>query len=295
MNIFKKLLKTTSNYKMSFINKNISYSQTSMVKNKLLKPLLAKFNNFLENKKDVFLFEEYQCIIPNNNKKFYCFIIKKNQLEDTKENYNILYFFSEYNNNEFVDFFIETEFLFNENILLEGYLYDYPNNTSFLATDILIKNEEIINTDYLFRYTLLNELFYPINLNLKMINNNITIGVHSLFNNENKNMIDIFKNNFIYKNEICCVEIINNFNKKRYIDDSNIKLQNENKIIEKTNYTDVYNVFNLQTKESEGILYVKGIKESVELKVLFKNNDNQIVTTMCEFNNKFNKWQPILV
>lgn len=281
---------------MSFINKNISYSQTSMVKTKLLKPLLTKFNSFLENKKDTFLFEEHQCIIPNNNKKFYCFIIKKNQLEDTKENYNILYFFSEYNNNnEFVDFFIETEFLFNENILLEGYLYDYPNNTSFLATDILIKNEEIINADYLFRYTLLNELIYPINLNLKKINNNITIGVHSLFNNENKNMIDIFKNNFIYKNEICCVEIVNNFNKKRYIDDSNIELQNENKIIEKTNYTDVYNVFNLQTKEAEGILYVKGIKESAELKVLFKNNDNQIVTTMCEFNNKFNKWQPILV
>lgn len=279
---------------MSFNNKNIDYSQTVLLKNKILKPILLNYNLFLQKKEKDFSFEENQFIIPNNNKKYYCLIIHKSQLEDTKENFNILYFFNEpSNDNDVHDFFIETNYLFSENILLEGYLYNYPNNSMFLTTDILFKNNEIVDVDYKFRYTLLNELFYPINLSLRNINNNITISIHAIFNNDNKNMINIFKNNFIFKNEICCIETINSFNKKRFLDDLNTEISNQSKIIEKTTYTDVYDVYNDQTKEKEGILYVKGIKESKEIKLLFKNITGNRIVLMCQYNKKFNKWQPV--
>lgn len=280
---------------MSFNNKNIDYSQTILLKNKILKPILTKYNIFIQKKQNDFSFEENQFIIPNNNKKYYCLITQKSQLEETKENFNILYFFNEPSNDcDFHDFFIETNYLFTENILIEGFLYNYPNNSLFLTTDILYKNNEILDVDYKFRYTLLNELFYPINLQLRNINNNITISIHAIFNNDNKNMIDIFKNNFIYKNEICCIETINNFNKKRFLDDSSLEISNQYKLIEKTTYTDVYNVYNNETKEKEGILYVKGIKESKYIKLLFKNTNGNGIELMCQYNKKFNKWQPIL-
>lgn len=223
------------------------------------------------------------------------FNYKKNQLEDTKDNYNILYFF----NGGKDDFYLEMSCIFNETILLEGFLYDIENNLNFLTTDILIKNNEIVQGDYKFRYAIINELFYPITSSLLNINNNINIGIHTVFNNNNKNMMHIFKNNFKYKKEICSVESIDDYKKTQYLDD--VLLQNDsrqdiiNKTIEKTNYTDVYNVFDEITKEFDGILYVKGVRESNQMKILFKKSNSNSIINKCKFNKQFNKWEPIVI
>lgn len=280
---------------MSFINKSVDYCQTILLKTKFLKPLLTNYNNFLIQNSNTFLLDENKHYIPNNNNKYYCLIIKKNQLEDSKDNYNILYFFNEDKH----DFYLEMSCVFNETILLEGYLYDIGNNLNFLTTDILIKNNEIVQGDYKFRYTIINELFYPITSFLSNINNNISIGIHAIFNNNNKNMMHIFKNNFKYKKEICGVESIDDYKKTQYFDD--ILHYNQsyekitNKTIEKTNYTDVYNVFDEITKEFEGILYVKGVYESNQMKILFKTQNSNSINNQCKFNKKFNKWEPVLI
>jgi hypothetical protein len=52
-------------------------------------------------------------------------------------------------------------------------------------------------------------------------------------------------------------------------------------------------VLNISSKESDGILYVKGIKESKKLKELFKKSETKYIKLTCEYNKSFNKWQPI--
>lgn len=281
---------------MSFINKSVNYSQTILLKTKFLKPLLANYNSFIQQK-NTFLIEDNELYIPNNNKKYYCLIIKKNQIEDTKDNYNILYFFNNDPNN-FVDFYIEMSCYFNETILLEGYLYNNSVTTfhsHFLATDILIKNNDVVNGDYIFRYMILNELLYPLMDNLRNINDNINIGIHNIFNNNNKNMMQIFKKNFIYNTELCAVENINNYTKKTYLEDTTIIFTDSEKLIEKTSYADVYNVYDTMTKESNGILYIRGLKESRFMKIVIGTDTKNGSIVKCKFNKNFNKWEPIII
>ena len=86
---------------MSFIQNSANYSQTNLLKSKILTPLLNMYNNFLlnENKlyleKDVLTGESCDFIIPNNNRKYYLLITKKSDIESFSNNsndYNILYF-----------------------------------------------------------------------------------------------------------------------------------------------------------------------------------------------------------
>ena len=69
------------------------------------------------------------------------------------------------------------------------------------------------------------------------------------------------------------------------------------KNIEKGKYTDVYNVYNYETNNFEGILYVKGIRESQRMKLLFNekytSDNNTKVKINCIWNQDFSKWQPI--
>ena len=174
---------------------------------------------------------------------------------------------------------------FSEQILLEGYLYKKLEKYEYLLTDILIKNNTVVDLDYQKRYKLLNSIFLQIKPLLKELNNCMTINLHTIFNLEN-NFLNVFKNNFKYKNDICCIEQVSNFKKKSFVE--NRYLDIEKKYIEKGNFTDVYNVFNYQTNNKEGILYVKGIKESRYIKTLFSNCDRVLLD--CEYNNKFNKW-----
>ena len=215
-------------------------------------------------------------------------------------NYNILYFFPDDNNscNEFIikntitDFFLEINNTFQDDFLFEGYLYKKDDdNYEYLLTDILLKNKSVIELSYELRYILLNEIIISVTREkLKDLNKHITINVHPIFNALNQNLIKVFCNNFIYKNEITYLENITNFEKIRLI--GNTDKKDTEKYIAMGKYTDVYNVYNRNTNNFEGILYIRGIKESVKMKILFKNQ--KTIVLPCTFNINFKKWQPII-
>ena len=294
---------------MSFINKSVNYSQTDLLKSKYLIANLNSFNDFLlkkDNKTslnvDIDTGITLDYIIPNNNKKFFLFITKKSLLEDIKEDYNILYFFPDnqsidyFSNNTLLknrltDKYLESELYFNDSFLLEGYMYNNGKDESFLITDILMKNEQIIDICYDLRITLINEIIIEIKREkLKNINNHMTINIHPIFQKKNENMIKIFQNNFIFRNDLCCIENVENFVKKRHL--YKFIKNDALKKIECTHLTDVYNVFNYSTNNKEGILYIRGIKQSKYIKTLFNGEKNNVILK-CKFNQNFMKWEPI--
>ncbi len=292
---------------MSFINKSVTYSQISLLKQNILLPLLKTYNEHLLNvkssnkpfDKDINTGLSFDYIIPNNNKKYYLLITKKSYLESSNSNYNILYFFPDSNINEtntIGDFFLEIDNLFEEEFLLEGYLYKgSDNNYEYLLTDILLKNKSIVNISYELRYTVLNEILLSITREkLKALNNHMTINIHPIFNEQNQNLIKVFRHNFIYKNEICYLERVKDFEKTRFVGITD--KQDCEKYIEMGKYTDVYNVYDKNSNNFEGILYIKGISESVKMKRLINNNNNKQCSKLllnCTFNINFKKWQPV--
>lgn len=300
------------NETMSFLNKSVNYSQTDFLKSDILAPLLMSYNDFLTKKDkksdiniDVNTGISYDYLIPNNNKKYYLLITKKCLLEKNNYNnttnnttnnksksYDILYLFPDQYNSEkdnCSDFYMEIDPIFNDEILLEGYLYKEQDKYSYLLTDILVKNKMVIDVSFELRYTLVNEIIKTVKMEcLKELNNHMTINIHPIFDMENTSFIKIFRNNFVYKQQITAIEHVSKFVKKRYID----KIKTDDmKRLEVGKYTDVYNVYNSETNNDEGILYVKGIVESQRLKEMFKNT--KTVVLKCSWNDRFSKWQPI--
>lgn len=295
---------------MSFLNKSVNYSQIDLLKTNILKPLLKSYNDFLLNRDDdddVYTQNSYDYFIPNNNKKYYLLITKKKLLEkklDKRESqYEILYFFPDTQiendlNTQISkdikstdDFFMEIDSVFKDDLLLEGYLYDNNGYYEYLISDFLIKNGDIVDVSFELRYCLLNELLKSVNNSvLKRLNDHMTINIHPIFKYENINFIKIFKNNFVYRRSIVCLEQISNFKKKRWVEKCE---SSDNKIILKTNSSDIYNVYDTKSNNYLGILYVKGIRESKILEEMFKDDDN--ITLKCSWNKRFYKWQPILI
>ena len=292
---------------MSFINKSVTYSQIGVLKQNILLPLLNTYNEHLLNTKlstlsfdkDINTGLSFDYIIPNNNKKYYLLITKKSCLESSNNNnYNILYFFpdniADQTNKQGTigDFFLEINHLFDDEFLLEGYMYKKADNYEYLLTDILIKNKSIINMSYELRYTVLNEILFSVTREkLKNLNNHMTINIHPIFNDQNQNLIKVFGNNFIYKNEISYLERVKHFKKTRFV--GVMDKQDSEKYIEMGKYTDVYNVYNKKSNNLEGILYVRGISESAKMKLLFKTTDSKRILLPCTFNRNFKKWQPV--
>lgn len=287
---------------MSFVSKCVNYSQCFVLQNKILQPLLKMYNDFLLKQKisndnfclnkDVNTGLSSEFIIPNNNIKYYLFITNKSKLETTKDKYNTLYFFPDTNNiqdNRLTDFYLEIDERFQQEYLFEGYLYTRTDNKlSFLITDVLIINNQPVITDYATRLTTINEII--MNINLFDLNNHLSITLHPVFQKANENLIKIFKDNFIFKSDICSIELINDFVKTRYI--NKVDLKDTDKIIEIGKYSDVYNVYDNVTNNYIGILYIKGLKQSKIMKNLFLNKNKIILR--CKFNNDFKKWEPII-
>ena len=294
---------------MSFINKSVVYSQIGLLKQNILSPLLNIYNEHLLTmgsgnqllNKDINTGASFDYIIPNNNNKYYLLVTKKSLLESSNSNFNILYFFPDNNQlendadsivkNTMSDFFLEINNTFADDFVFEGYLYKKnDDNYEYLLTDILMQNKSIINVSYELRYVLLNEIVMSITREkLKDLNNHMTINIHPIFNAVNQNLIKVFGNNFIYKNEISYLERITNFEKTRFIGITN--KENAEKYIEMGKYTDVYNVYDKTSNNFTGILYIRGISESVQMKTLFKNQKRILLP--CTFNINFKKWQPI--
>ena len=286
-----------------FLNNSVNYSEEYNIKKSLCK-YIDTYNKYLYNYKlRTNLHDNKDCevLIPNNNKKFFLYIIKKT--ENNKNCYT-LYFFPDknsklyYNNfllikNTIDDFFIECDIAFDDNsYLLEGYLYGNSIKGQFLITDILFRNNDLIDVNYANRMSLVNKLFFNKIHKMDNLNNLISIGIHHHVTNP---LLKIFMNNFIWKSELICVETICNFEKRtEYLVDSNRTNNSINdgsilKKIVKTKVSDIYNVYNMETSDNEGILYVSTLKMSKHLSSVFKNVDE--LSLKCKFNKHFQKWE----
>lgn len=289
---------------MGFANNSINYSFTEMLKTKILYSLLNEYNNYITQVNNVLNIDvntgnKKEYYIMNNNKKYYMYITNKNKLEkNSNDKYNIVYMFPDNNsinyfknikleNNNVSDFYFEIDSQFTDSFLFEGYLYKQSEKYEYLVTDVLIHNDSIITSEYSTRNVIINEVLR--HLKLKNLNNHMSIGIHTVFNPSNQNYIKIFKDNFIYKKELCCIEIVKNNIKERQIQNSN-----SDKILKKitkSNVSEIYYVFDIITNNKEGILYIKGLKESKKIKELLCNNES--INIDCIYNKHFSKWSPV--
>lgn len=287
---------------MSFINKSVSYNQTVLLKSKCLAPLLQQYNDFYTYQASLPSITDTHWVIPNNHKKYYLFVIKKNMLEQCKEQFDILYFFPDddsvkyYKDNKvekhFVtDFYLEVDPSFQGSLLLEGYLYTNGPKHSFLLTDILMKNGQVVNADYNLRYCLLQELLMGTRP-LVDLNDQLSISLHPVMHSDNSSLTRLFTDNFVYSTQLCAVEQVHGIVKKRYLQQRRNITENAEKRISKSKLSDVYHVFNIETGDNEGILYIKGIKESVLIKKMILGKD--FIRVECKFNTIFQKWQPLI-
>jgi len=296
-----------------FLNNSVDYCEEYGIKRSLCK-YIQTYNKYLYNyKKGIHLNDNKDCelFIPNNNKKFFLYIFKHN----VKNSY-VLYFFPDKNckmyfstflliKNTINDFFIECDIKFDDqSYLLEGYLYGNSSSKQhFLITDILFRNGNIIQSDYFNRLNLINELFFNKINKMNNINNVLSIGIHNCINHF---LINVFLNNFIWKNEIICIETIRNFEKTTEflpVQDTNKKSEDQKiarKKIIKTKVSEIYNVYNIETNDFEGILYINTLKTSRYLLSLFKEpslsksctrQDHDEIIYDCTFNTYFQKWQ----
>jgi len=282
-----------------FILNSSNYSESNLLKSKLLRPILERYNEILikGNNKNFLNSFDTQKFVGNNNNKYYLFITDKSKFSgDKKSNYKILYFFPEIISNETSDFFIEMDYniKFSKSYLFEGYIYNQSIHPHFMITDILSIDMNIINCNYDVRSNMIYDIIGIEGIN--NINCNLNIGIHPIFNyniDEYESILYIFKNNFIYKKEINSIEIINiglnhipDLKKiKKCIINKETK---ELKSVVKTKYSDVYNVFNIESGDNEGILYIKSILISKEIKKIFNNKTRMELE--CEYNNTFFKW-----
>jgi hypothetical protein len=282
-----------------FISSAVNYSETTLLKTKILSIILESYNQeiLLNNSVKLNLDTSSKYFIPNNDVKYYMLIVNKNDItsNNTNNKYKICYFFTNKQSNIHTDFYVEidnhkTNFTKN-NYLFEGYLY----SNTFLISDILAIDSKIITCDYSLRYSLINKIIT--NQNLNNLNGHLNINIHSIFqinDNDNSNVNDIFnifKNNFVFKNDIKSIEYV--YEKSLQKNQQNIFIESENskqlKNISRTKYIDVYNVKNINNNDIEGILYIKTISDSKKLYSLLSNNDTIVLT--CIFNQVFKKWQ----
>lgn len=250
-------------------------------------------------------------IVPNNGKKYYAFITDGSTAGNGGSTggggrCNLFYLFPDSqtlkNNmdnkneiNHLTDFFMEIDQRFTKDYLLEGYLYKSDhlyNRYTYLISDLLYVGDSAVEFDYTSRYVMLNETIGSIPKTLRYMNDHMTFGIHPVFTSDNENIVKIFMNNFIFKQDITCVEhIYPPFTKKLFMGGKKDNNPPAEKKIGRSQYPDVYHVYNTETGNGEGILYVKGVKESKYIKELFKQSQNPNVIHMCNYNTQFDKWQ----
>lgn len=286
-----------------FLNNSVQYCETEVFKIKHLSKILKLYNEYILISSNNSIDNKSKYIIPNNSNKYYMLITNKS--EDLSK-YKVLYFFPDQynhvtnlNKNLLSDFYVEIDsnkVSFDKNsYLFEGYFYN--NNTNFLISDILAIDESIISCDYSLRYSLVNKIILNQVDKLYNLNGSLSINIHSIFTlcKENEKLLfNIFKNNFIFKSEINCIEYIDEKSLKKTRCINNIISEEliELKKIYKEKYIDVYKVCNIITNNNEGILFLKTINTSKKMRTLFNCNSNEYIEISCKFNLHFNKWYP---
>ena len=197
---------------MSFLNKNIK-------KRSVFLPLLNSVENDIDKNTNIEI--SYDYLIPNNNKKYYLLITKNQLPEQQKFNSknDMLHFFPEQyaqdETNRLSDFYLEIGCVFDDSFLLEGYLYKSDDKYEYLLTDILVKNNEIVNVSFELRYSLLDEIVQKITT--VYLKNNISIKIHPVFgtfssmnkncNEDNKITSNCNENDYDYDSDMTIASI----------------------------------------------------------------------------------------
>ena len=294
-----------------FINSSVNYCETAVVKSKYLSNILELYNQHILKSSKNLIDNNKKYIIPNNNNKYYLFIVNKHDITSNNLNnkYKICYFFPDQHQQETdnilqkniaSDFYVEIDnyktSFDKSNYLFEGYLYGTTSKT-FLITDILAIDSKIITCDYALRFSLINKIMFK--QHLYNLNGHLNINIHSVFYIDSNNdmnvqvlqFFNIFKNNFIFKQEINSIEYIDECSLRKTNKINQKKIENSIKRITKGKYIDVYNVYNMDTNNQENILYVKTLSDSKKLISLLE--DNEYIELKCVYNTNFKKWQPI--
>ena len=300
-----------------FLQSSSTFSETQLLKSKYLIPILESYNNLILESDKIDIKNTKKYMVPNNNNKFYLFITNKidttNNKNDTK--YKILYFFPSNDPNQknnlfkhlITDFYVEIDAnisKFNKkNYLFEGFLYNKDSFNTFLISDILSIDNKIIDCNYTLRYTLVNDIIRE--QNLSNLNGHLNIGIHSMFeynddtdDNQNNNIhiLSMFKSNFEFNDDIDSVQIIDNNNLVK-TNTEHINLDHKKQTIKKITkgkFIDVYDVANITTNNKEGILYIKTIIDSKDIRKKFEENEQKgifFIDILCEYNQHFKKWQ----
>lgn len=285
----------------SFVNKSANFSQTLLLKN-ILKPCLEAVNAVtLRNNVDDHTKQTNYYIIPNNNVKYYMFVVPKNKLDASNKSFDILYMFPDKQTqidlqsnhviyNTISDFCTEIDSVFDKLLLLEGYLYKEDTKIHYLITDILYEHDHVVTGDYCFRYSYIESMYNTLS-KCENINNHMSINVHPVFNSRTESIMSIFKTNFKFKSQLRADEYIDNYKKTRKVHPIPQGMSKK-KIVRNKLFPDVYDVYDCLKGNHQALLYVKGLKESKILKQKFADND--ILYMDCTFNVTYNKWQPVL-
>ncbi|NBU34027.1 hypothetical protein EB118_06350 [bacterium] len=286
---------------MSFIAKSVNFSQTDFLKANFLAKAAETYNKAYSGERERPVKEHTTFFVPNNNNKYYLFVINKSLIEQRGSAFDILYFFpSSYlctspvasvPVNVASDFYIETESVFSGSdggLLLEGYLYiGADGKQTMMLTDFLVRGDTVVDLDYPLRHTLLVELIR----NVGILNNHTKITVHPFVSSENDTLMSVIKNNFVFCDQLVCTEVITDGYKKSLQLEMPIEPVEINQIIVKEKYPDTYSVLDKYGLKC-GILYIKGISESRYMRGIMQFQQRTIVP--CKFNNTFRKWQPVL-
>lgn len=236
-----------------------------------VKAYLDKYNSYIVSLGSDYNLElDTKYYIPNNNEKLYCIILN-----------NTMYFFS--NKGRDYDFYIKLRGVFREDLLIEGYLY----GNKYLVTDLLMINGDIVTLSFIERYDMLFKLDYS---KLDNLNNKLTISLHEIYTELptgismglSRRYVETVgystKINSLYKSD------------KGTGTDMDTDIE-EMKMITKGKYSDVYNVGNIQTNNQEGILYIKTIQISKNMREFFEKEEYALIK--CKWNHTFNKFYPV--
>lgn len=259
---------------------------SSIFKTKL-KIILEKYNQEYKKSLESPIQNDNYYINLNNSNKYYCYICNKSDLVRDKSDYKILYFFDESGEKNFY-LEIDNTITFEYECLFEGYMY---NNTNYLITDILYLNDKIVKSNYELRQFIIYEMIFYDIYKLQELNGYISIGIHPMINSESIEYTTIAKNNFQYKSEINAEEKIEIDNMKKTV----YKIKSDNNLVElkrvtKTELSDVYKIYNINTNNDEGILYIQTLQDSEWMNRIFEDCDE--LQLNCKYISERNKWTP---